>query len=161
MDRYHVVATLLMCSLLFACAGIQSAGSDNQKDGVRIKSNRLGQISTIEWRLVKMTLDNKSIPLVVNSQVTFTVSDNNRVSGSASINRYSGGFKLDGENNFVWNKAFIMTRMAGPPDLMQQERQYMQVLMKTSEMYRQASRLMLTSPERSTILEFEKNSNSH
>jgi len=156
MGRYFWRATLLICSLLFACAGMQAGGSGNQKDGVRITANSLDQISGIPWRLVKMTADGKSTKLIADSQVTLTVNDDKRVSGSASINRYSGSLKLDAENKAVWNKAFIMTRMAGPPELMQQERQYLQALMKTSQIYLKGSRLMLMNPNRTTLLEFEK-----
>jgi len=102
-----------------------------------------------------MVQERSPISLVEDSPVTFTIGDSGRVGGSASINRYSGSFTFDGENNIVWNKAFIMTRMAGPPKLMQQERQYMKTLQNTSTIYLKDSRLTFTSPNRSNLLEFE------
>jgi heat shock protein HslJ len=75
--------------------------------------------------------------------------------GKATINRYSGSLQLEDDGQIIWNNAFIMTRMAGPPELMQQEADFTRALMKTSRMYLKESGLVLTSEDRSTVLEFK------
>jgi heat shock protein HslJ len=74
----------------------------------------------------------------------------------ATINRYFGNLKLTENGEIIWNKAFGMTRMAGPPELMQQEAVYMDTLMKTSRMYLLKAKLVLRNEDRSYVLEFEK-----
>ena len=124
--------------------------------GILVTPNLIDKITGIEWQLIKMTMDNKSIDLVENSKTTFACGDNGRVSGVATLNRYSGNLELLPDGEIVWNKAFIMTRMAGPPEVMQQEANFTQALMKTSRMYLYDSRLALRSQDSSTVLEFEQ-----
>ena len=102
-----------------------------------------------------MTLDKKAINLVAGSQTTFTCDAGGRVSGIATINRYAGNLKLQPDGEIVWSKAFIMTRMAGPPELMQQEADFTRALMKTSRMYLNGPGLALRSRDGSTTLTFE------
>ena len=57
---------------------------------------------------------------------------------------------------FIWSKAFGMTRMAGPPEMMEQEAKFMQALPQTSRIYLKGSQLILASEDKSTGLEFQK-----
>jgi heat shock protein HslJ len=50
-----------------------------------------------------------------------------------------------------------MTRMAGPPELMDQEAKFMQTLPLTSRLYLKKEILVVVSSDQSTVLEFEKN----
>ncbi|CAB1057554.1 hypothetical protein D1BOALGB6SA_2307 [Olavius sp. associated proteobacterium Delta 1] len=102
-----------------------------------------------------MTKDNETIALVKDSKTTFACDENGRVSGKATLNRYSGNLKLQDDGEIIWSKAFIMTRMAGPPELMQQETDFTRALMQTSRMYLKDSQLVLKDQDSSTILEFE------
>jgi heat shock protein HslJ len=78
------------------------------------------------------------------------------VNGKATLNRYSGNLELLEDGKIIWSKAFIMTRMAGPPELMQQEADFTQVLMETTRMYLQDKGLLLMSEDRSNLLEFHQ-----
>jgi len=101
-----------------------------------------------------MTKDNTTFALVKDSKTTFSCDENGRVTGKATINRYSGNLKLQDDGEIVWYQAFIMTRMAGPPELMQQEMDFTQALMQTSRIYLKASKLVLKNNNGSTVLEF-------
>ena len=153
---YAIVFIVIGTFLLAACAGTRSESAAAGSDGLPVTPRRLGQIAGIQWHLTKMTLDNKSISLVQNSETTFACDEKGTVSGKATINRYSGNFKLLDDGEIIWNKAFIMTRMAGPPELMQQEALFTQALMKTSRMSLNDSKLTLRSQDHSTVLEFEQ-----
>ena len=157
MTRYHIVIAAMISGLLMqACAGAQSNSSATMPAGTLVTPGLYKKITGIEWQLTKMTLDNKSIDLVANSKTTFTCANDGRVSGLATLNRYSGNLKLLPDGEVIWNKAFIMTRMAGPPELMQQDANFTQALMQTSRMFLDDSKLALRSRDNSTILEFER-----
>lgn len=157
MNRYNFIAAVMMTGLLLqACAGIQPKGSGSMPGGMLVTPELFDKITDIDWQLTKMILDNKSIALIENSRTTFTCKADGSVSGIATLNRYSGRFKFQPDGEIVWNNAFIMTRMAGPPDLMQQEANFTQALMKTSRMFLKEPKLTLGSQDRSTILEFER-----
>ena len=147
---------IFICSLLFifACAGPQSDSAGTKIDGKLITPQNLNDITGIEWDLTQMTKDNATIELVKDSKTTFACDENGKVTGKATLNRYSGNLKLQDDGEIVWNRAFIMTRMAGPPELMQQETDFTQALMQTSRIYLKASKLVLKSNNGSTVLEF-------
>lgn len=157
MNRQIVMMAVLSAFLWLwqACAGIQSNGTGAMPGETLVTPGLFNKITGIEWQLTKMTLDNQSIDLVENSKTTLTCDDDGRVSGIATLNRYSGNLKLQPDGEIVWSKALIMTRMAGPPALMQQEAKFTQALMKATRMYLNASKLDLRSPDRATVLEFE------
>jgi len=148
MKREYMILTLGF-GILFVCA---CAGA--QIDGKLITPQNLNDIAGIEWQLKQMIKDNKIIALVKDSQTTFACDENGNVSGKATLNRYSGNLRLKDDGEIIWSKAFIMTRMAGPPELMQQETDFIQALMHTSRIYLKASKLVLKSHNGSTVLEF-------
>jgi len=156
MTRIYIGMTIMICSLIFMCSGIPLQKAGGETDGVLITPQELKNIVGVEWHLIKMTLDSDPIPLVENSNVTFSCSSEGEVAGAATLNRYFGNLKLNEDGEIVWNKAFGMTRMAGPPELMKQEAVYMDALIKTSRMYLKDSKLILRSKGRSSLLEFEK-----
>jgi heat shock protein HslJ len=149
---------LLVFGILFilACAGTQSDRAGTNIDGKLITPQNLSSIAGIEWNLAQMTKDSEAIALVKDSQTTFECDDTGRVSGKATLNRYSGNLKLQDDGKIIWSKAFIMTRMAGPPELMQQETDFIQVLMQTSRIVLNDSKLVLMSDDNSNLLKFEQ-----
>jgi heat shock protein HslJ len=147
---------IIIFSLLSACTGIHPQKGGREADGVLITPQQYENIDGVEWHLIEMTRDSDPVSLVENSKVTFSCSDKGQVAGVATINRYFGNFKLTEDGEIVWNKAFGMTRMAGPPELMKQETVYMDALIKTSRMYLREDNLILRSKDLSYVLEFGK-----
>ena len=156
MKLYATVMTVFGLLSVLACAGTQSGGTGTKTDAMQITPQRLKDITGIEWHLKKLITDNKSIPLIENSKTTFSCDKEGKVAGAASINRYFGNFNLKENGDIVWNQAFGMTRMAGPPELMEQEAAFMHALPQTTRMYLKASKLILISKDKSTTLEFAK-----
>ena len=146
-------------STLLACAGTQSKGSGAETDAGQITPQRIKDIAGIEWHLKKMIMDNKTIPLMGDTKTTFSCDEDGKVAGVASLNRYFGNFTIKEDGKIIWSQAFGMTRMAGPPDLMEQETKFMQALPQTSRMYLKVSQLILASKDKSTVLEFQKADN--
>ena len=156
MIKKYFGAPIIFCCLLLACSATHSQKVTKEADGVLITPQQIEKIVDIEWHLSRMTLDGKPKPLVKNSKVTFVCSNEAKVAGVASINRYFGALELAEDGAIVWNKAFGMTRMAGPPELMEQESVFMASLTKTTRMYLNGSALTLTSRDRSTVLVFDR-----
>jgi heat shock protein HslJ len=145
--------------LILACSGTYYTNGGDEHDGRLITPQNLNDVSGVEWVLAQMTTDNETVALVKDSQTTFSCDENGNVAGKATINRYSGNLKLHNDGDIIWSKAFIMTRMAGPPELMQQEADFTRALMQTSRMTLKDSKLVLQSDDGSTILEFESAKN--
>ncbi len=156
MKLYTRLMMVIGISTLLACAGTQTGGPGTKNDAVLISPQRIDDITGIKWHLTKMKMDNKSIPLIVDTKNTFSCDADGKVVGVATINRYFGNFNLKENGDIVWNKAFGMTRMAGPPELMEQEAAFMQALPQTARLYLKASKLILISKDESTTLEFTK-----
>lgn len=157
MKPYAIVMMVIGVSTLFACAGSQSGGSGTKIDAMQITPQRIKDITGIEWHLKIMKIDNESIPLIKDTKTTFSCDENRKVAGVAPLNRYFGSFTLKEDGEIIWGKAFGMTRMAGPPELMEQEAKFMQALPQTSRIDLKKEKLLLISADNSTVLEFEQN----
>jgi heat shock protein HslJ len=143
-------------TVLIACAGNQSQETEMRTGGVLVTPEGLKDIAGNEWYLKGLKINNESISLIKNTEITFSCDANGKVAGVATINRYFGSFSLKKDGEMVWNKAFGMTRRAGPPELMEQETRFMQALPQTSRLYIKKDILIATSAAHSTVLEFEK-----
>jgi heat shock protein HslJ len=157
MKLYITVITVLGFVSLLACAGPQSGETGTEIDALQITPQRIKDITGIEWHLKIMKIDNESIPLIKDTKTTFSCDENGKVAGVASLNRYFGSFTLKEDGEIIWGKAFGMTRMAGPPELMEQEAKFMQALPQTSRIDLKKEKLLLISADNSTVLEFEQN----
>jgi len=156
MQKHIAIFSIVIGTLLLhACAANHSNKPATMTEDTLVTPTLFNQVTGRQWRLAEMTLDKKAISLVADSQTTFACDAGGRVSGIAAINRYSGNLKLQPDGEISWSKAFIMTRMAGPPELMQQEADFTQALMKTSRMYLNGPGLTLRSQDGSTSLAFE------
>ena len=86
----------------------------------------------MQWILQKMTIDGNEYDLA-GERPFIEFSNNGKVSGFASINRYSGSMQVDGQGRVLWSP-FRSTRMAGPPELMDQESTFLQALPRTQRL---------------------------
>ena len=157
MKPFTMLFMLVGIPVMLACAGTQSGETETKTDAMQITPRQLKDIAGIEWQLKIMKIDNESIPLIEDTKNTFSCDENGKVAGVASINRYFGNFSLKEDGEIIWSKAFGMTRMAGPPELMEQEAKFMQALPQTSRVYLKKEMLVLISTDNSTVLEFQEN----
>jgi heat shock protein HslJ len=156
MKQFSVLFVIVGLSVLIACAGTPTGGAGEQTGIMQITPRRLKDITGIEWHLKSMKIDNESIALIEDTKNTFSCDENGKVAGVASLNRYFGSFGLKEDGEIIWSNAFGMTRMAGPPELMEQEAKFMFALPQTSRIYLEPATLRLISTDNSTVLEFQK-----
>jgi heat shock protein HslJ/uncharacterized protein YecT (DUF1311 family) len=110
-----------------------------------------------DWRLVGLVVAGTPIQIVPGSAVTIRFDDNGLVRGAASLNRYQGGYRLGPDGTLVWvGPGFAATRMAGPPDLMQQEAAFLEALQAASRLRVNEGKLFLESANGGTRLTFER-----
>jgi heat shock protein HslJ len=157
MKPFTMLFMLVGIPVMLACAGTQSGETETKTDAMQITPRQLKNITGIKWHLKIMKIDNESIPLIEDTKNTFSCDENGKVAGVASLNRYFGNFSLKEDGEIIWSKAFGMTRMAGPPELMEQEAKFMQALPQTSRIYLKKEMLVLISTDNSTVLEFQEN----
>lgn len=110
-----------------------------------------------EWRLVKWVSSGLDKAIAPDSPVTIAFDPSGKVSGNASVNRFSGTYRFDEDGRLRWPPAgFALTRMAGSPALMAQERAFLTSLKRTSTYKVDGQQLVLQSPNASIVLTFER-----
>ncbi len=71
MNRHNLIAAIMITGLLWhACAGTQSNTTGTMSSGTLITPELFNKITSIEWHLTKMTMDNESISLVLEFEQT-------------------------------------------------------------------------------------------
>jgi heat shock protein HslJ len=79
-----------------------------------------------KWRLVELG----GKPVVDGSEATLEITAADKVAGRGSVNRFGGGIAI--ENGQLKMGPFMVTRMAGPEPLMNQEQAYLDALAKAT-----------------------------
>lgn len=154
-----IMGIFLMASALILqnCASSQPGVGKSDAKGTRITPQNIAEIENIEWVLHRMIQADQNLALIKDSTVTFSYRGENKVAGKASINRYFGNFEINDDGDISWEKTkFGMTMMAGPPELMDQERSYMETLADTDRIYRLNLILIIESEGGSNLLQFIK-----
>ena len=141
--------------ILQSCAGDQADVSKSDAKGIRMTPENIAEIENIEWTLNKMVKDKQDVALIKDADVTFSYRGDGQVAGQATVNRYFGNFEMNDKGDINWEKTkFGMTMMAGSPELMDQEKAYMETLSKTDSMYRLGSVLFLENKGGTNLLQF-------
>ncbi|MEO8006525.1 MAG: META domain-containing protein [Betaproteobacteria bacterium] len=110
-----------------------------------------------EWRLVKWLSSGVEKTIAPDSPVTIAFDPSGKVSGNASVNRFTGTYRFDEDGRLRWPPAgFALTRMAGSPALMSQERAFLTSLKRTSTYKVDGQQLVLQSPNASIVLTFAR-----
>ncbi len=103
---------LLPLLLLTMCAHLPASAADDLSAGL------VGKV----WKLVKWQQKDQLVTIEPGGRgVTLQFTPDGKISGSASINRFSGSYKLEGETGISWGEGMAVTKMAGPEPLMKQE----------------------------------------
>lgn len=156
--RVGMTAAMVVAGLLIA-GGCASQGGTGSRSGPGLQPLTPTDVRVYRdnaWRLTRMVENGTEVPLVPKSTVTLIFQGLDRVGGSASINRYFGGYTLGPEGQIIWQGPFGTTRMAGLPELMTQETRFLQLLGKTTRARIDDPRLILDDGGPSVILEFSR-----
>ncbi len=116
--------------LLFACKPGEEATHDMKtpsaetsvESSLEILVTDIQKLEGTEWLLIDLC----DRPMGGDHTVTLAISEEGRVSGNASVNRYSGPIKL--EDGVMEIGPFMSTRMAGPPEAMETENEFLEAL---------------------------------
>ena len=139
------LTALLSVLVIIGCAGDRNGGGMDQFS--------LKTISGIDWQLVRLDMAASEMKPAGDTLITFSCTPDGEVTGVASINRYSGNMETDGDRILRWSP-FRVTRMAGPPDLMRQEDQFIRALPQTTRFYPFGEKLVFENQARGVRLEF-------
>jgi heat shock protein HslJ len=150
MKKIFCMAVLLG---LMIAAGCQESQED-QLSQTAITAENYKTIAGMQWILQQMTVDGKAIKLLGEKPFIQFDPDENKVTGFASLNRFFGSVKIDGEGHVQWPGPFGSTRMAGPPEQMQQEDAFLKALPRTKWLSKAGSNLYATSDDGKTRLVF-------
>jgi heat shock protein HslJ len=116
-----------------------------------------GGLVGAEWRLTGMTFDGAQTALAPDTPVTIRFESSGRVSGRAPVNRFFGGYRLGADGSISWSDSGLATtKMAGPPDEMQREDLFLQILGQVTRVRVQGAQLVLESTDSDTSLTFER-----
>lgn len=112
----------------------------------------------VQWQLQSWRIDGAEQALVPGSEIAVSFDPSGKVAGNGSVNRFSGNFRFDQNGRMVWPPSgFAISKMAGPPDMMKQERTFLQALRRMSDFRVEGPQLILESASGKTVLTFARN----
>ncbi len=110
-----------------------------------------------EWRLLNWVVGGQQKQLLQDSTILIAFDPSGKVAGFTSVNRFTGTYGFDAEGRLKWPPGgFAVTRMAGPPALMAQERAFLESLRRTSRYKVEDQQLILESANSSVVLAFTR-----
>jgi heat shock protein HslJ len=116
-------------------------------------------LTGIEWHLSQVMFDGAATSLQFNSDspvnIRFDASGN--ATGRGPINRFSGRYSATADGRLSWSGAGLQsTMMAGPPEAMEQEDLFFQILGQVSRYRISGSQLILETEDSNSSLTFER-----
>ncbi|MBL9173517.1 MAG: META domain-containing protein, partial [Verrucomicrobiales bacterium] len=102
-----------------------------------------------------LTVQGAPVSLPPDAGITLRFTGAGKVAGRSAVNRYFGGYTLGPAGAIHWTP-FGSTRMAGPPERMKLEDQFLKALESTTRAEVTANGLVLQSPDASTRVEFSR-----
>jgi len=110
-----------------------------------------------DYRLKKLVLEGRTIALSTESAPTIRFDGKGTVEGNATLNRYRRGYEVlpSGALRFT-GEAMAMTRMAGPPELMDQEDRFLSALDRVERVRIEGDTLFLSDGKGTTVLTFAR-----
>lgn len=110
-----------------------------------------------EWRLLTWVVGGQQKELLQDSTILIAFDPSGKVTGFTSVNRFTGTYSFDADGRLKWPRAgFAVTRKAGPPPLMAQERAFLESLRRTSRYKVEDQQLILESANSSVVLAFTR-----
>ena len=129
------IALILLSIAIIGCTNNQNKNATSPTPPQLLTS--VDSISGNEYTLVE---DDNSF--AISNPITIKF-ENDKISGSAGINKFFGGYEMDEEGN-ITTKPFISTRMAGSPELMARENEFLSEISKIKNISTKDNTLVLT-----------------
>jgi len=110
-----------------------------------------------DFRLKKLVLEGRTIALAPESAPTIRFDGKGMVEGNATLNRYRRGYEvLPFLTLRFTGQGMAMTRMAGPPELMDQEDRFLSALDRVERVRLEGDTLILEDGKGTTVLTFAR-----
>ncbi|HTS52986.1 MAG TPA: META domain-containing protein [Burkholderiales bacterium] len=140
--------------LLPAASLLGCMGSGNDPPAL-VTSENAAKLQTRQWALKSISTDGSQAVMDMQANMTLVFGADGRVTGYGSVNRFNGAYSFSRDGKLSWpGPGFITTRKAGPPELMEKERAYLEALPKTDRAILQKHALQLENEGESTLLLF-------
>lgn len=147
--------TVLPLILLLACLGGCAHVTGNDSEPQVLDAQTAQRLYQRDWDLKGLTVEGREIVVDVDTRITIRFAPNGQVGGLAAVNRFSGTYSLSNEGKLSWGR-FTVTRMMGPPELMEKEQAYLRGLGQTNIAILARHILVLQSDDTSTVLRFNE-----
>ena len=147
------ILTALGALVLSLAAGCSMMGEGKDKAPAVITSENVGRVQGKQWELKKLTMDNRDIVMDLDANMTVIFGTDGKATGFGSVNQFSTTYAFSPDAKLTWGR-IVATRRAGPPELMQKERIYLEALTKTSRAIVKGPGLQLQSDDGTTVLPF-------
>jgi len=145
----------LTLMVLFPAAWLMACATNTKDLPVVVNSENVAKLQNRQWVLRSMTLDNRDSVMDLEANLTLAFGPNGKVTGYAAVNRFNGSYSFSPDGKLSWpGPGFVTTRKAGPPELMEKERAYLQALPQTDRAILKGHILLLQNDGESTILTF-------
>jgi heat shock protein HslJ len=144
----RVFATFLVL-VLASCA---PKNTSKAPSGALFSSIKWTDLTGAPFILTSLTLKMKEIQLPATRKATMQFFDTNRVGGNAGVNRYTVEATVSGKDSIAWTSSPITTRMAGPPEAMSMESDFLQALEAVTRIELEGGTLKLASADGSVRL---------
>jgi heat shock protein HslJ len=148
----------LSSMLLLVCLGACGTLGGGESGSQIITAQTVKKLHQRDWDLKGLTIEGRQIVMDVDATITIRFDAEGKVGGLAGINRYTGAYSVSAEGKLGWIKpGFAVTQRAGPPEVLDKERAYMEALGKVDAVILTGHTLLLQSDGASTILTFNEN----
>ena len=125
----------------------------------RSEAGGAAALAGVEWHLTQVILDGAETSLRFNSDppVTIRFDTSGNATGRGPINHFSGRYSATVDGQISWSDAGLQTTMmAGPPEAMEQEDLFFQILGQVSRYRVSASQLILETDDSNSSLTFKR-----
>lgn len=146
------MAQLLSAALLLGC----TATAPKEAPTV-ITSETIVKLYNRQWELRSISTDGSQPLMDMQATMTLAFGADGKATGYGSVNRFTGSYSLNPNGQLTWpGPGFATTRKAGPPELMEKERTYLDALRKTDRAFLYKHSLQLQAEGESTLLVFHE-----
>ena len=166
----HVIGAAvlgLLCLECWAASPIEDGRNGAERPHVQLASNESQgapgagdlTLTDAEWHLTKVIFDGavSGLEYGSNSPVTIYFDKSGRVSGRGPINRFTGTARWSEDGRISWVGAgLVTTNMAGPPDAMEREDLFFQILGQVQRHRISDSQLILETDDSNSSLTFDR-----
>jgi len=152
MKRMYCMALVLPAALLLGC----TATAPKEAPTV-ITSENIAKLYNRQWELKSISTDGGQPVMDMQASMTLAFGADGKATGYGSVNRFTGAYSLTSNGQLTWpGPGFATTRKAGPPELMEKERAYLDALRKTERAILYKHSLQLQAEGESTLLVFRE-----